>query len=58
MMMPRHRSKMTIDDDESSEDEQENGNAEEPTRAVGGVEKQAIPSQVFGSLKKDDDDDD
>ena len=43
------------DDDDESDEEPAEGGAENGTkRAVGGVEEQAIPSQVFGSLKKDD----
>ncbi len=44
-----------IDIDDDDDDDDDDGDED---RAVGGVEKQAIPSQVFGGLKKDDDDDD
>ena len=54
------------DDDEDDEDDDEedggangsNGNGDGGPiveRSVGKVEKQAIPAEVFGSLKKDDD---
>ena len=39
-----------LDDDESSEDE------EEPVAKKSKIETQAIPSEVFGGLKPDDDD--
>ncbi len=51
------------DDDDDDDDDDENGPSEGgeadegKKKSVGGVEKQAIPSQVFGGLKKDDDDD-
>ncbi len=35
----------------------ENGREKKKRETAGGLEKQAIPSQVFGGLKKDDDDD-
>ncbi len=49
------------DDDDSDEDEKEveDGEGKEGERkVVGEVEKQAIPSKVFGRLKEEDDDDD
>ena len=47
-----------IDDDDDDDDTMEEDAAEKSTRRTGGgVEKQAIPSQVFGSLKRGEDDD-
>ena len=43
-----------LDDDDDSDEDETNGQAS--PKVIGGLEKQAIPSQVFGSLKKDDDD--
>ncbi len=45
-------------DDDSDEDEKEVEGKEGERKVVGEVEKQAIPSKVFGGLKKEDDDDD
>merc|ERR1711974_78464 len=45
------------DDDENGGENGSNGNGDGPIveRSGGKVEKQAIPAEVFGSLKKDDD---
>ena len=53
------------DDEDDEDDDEENGGANGSNgngdggpiveRSVGKVEKQAIPAEVFGSLKKDDD---
>ena len=47
-----------IDDDDDDDDEEmdagDNASAQPVERNVGNVEKQAIPAEVFGSLKKDD----
>lgn len=47
-----------IDEDSESEEGDESDEGEDSKKennVIGGVEKQAIPSQVFGGLKKDDD---
>jgi pre-mRNA-splicing factor SYF1 len=48
------------DDEEDSSSNEEGGEDEDgkKKKAVGGVEKQAIPSKVFGGLKKPEDDED
>ena len=44
-----------IDDDDDDDNDDENGDDAQPVeRNVGNVEKQAIPAEVFGSLKKDE----
>ena len=46
-----------IDDDDDDEDDEEEEDEEkegETSRSFGGVEKQAVPSEVFGGLQKDD----
>jgi len=46
------------DDDDDGDDSAENSGDEEMEIAPVGLQKQAVPSQVFGSLKKTNDDDD
>ena len=45
-------------DDDDDDDESSSGGEDEPKEkpVVGGVEKQAIPTKVFGGLKNDEDD--
>ena len=45
-----------IDDDDESDDEDEAEDGGEPAAKKSKIEKQAIPSEVFGSLQKPDDD--
>ena len=42
------------DDDEDDEDDEDEEKEGEISRSFGGVEKQVVPSEVFGGLQKDD----
>ena len=63
--MAENPDEIDLDDDDEDDEDDENGGANGSNgngdsgpiieRSVGKVEKQAIPAEVFGSLKKDDD---
>jgi pre-mRNA-splicing factor SYF1 len=48
---------INIDDDDDEESSESDEEAQQ-VRKIGGVEQQAVPSQVFGSLKKDEEEED